>query len=179
MMVLAQKCICKYTEGRYATEINKNNKAVEITAFYTNTFSVAIWWFVDKFDAAPYRRAESGIISVSPASHIPPGDRQATTALQFENDFFPKRKPPHTQSNSGKGHSHLSMISYTCVIQNPFLTQTRQVFPGSVAKLPPPIIIRRNYVLKFPPNSHIAPKAQAFSGCYYFCFYFYKGHSSL
>lgn len=52
MMVLAQKCICKYTERWYATEINKNNKAVEITAFYTNTFSVAIWWFMDKFDAA-------------------------------------------------------------------------------------------------------------------------------
>lgn len=42
------------------------------------------------------------------------------------------------------------MISYVCVIQNPFLTRTRQVFPGSVATLPPPIIIRSNYVLKFP-----------------------------
>lgn len=30
---------------------NKENKAVEITAFYTNTFSVAIWWFMYKFDA--------------------------------------------------------------------------------------------------------------------------------
>lgn len=57
MMVLAQKCIYKYTERWYATEIKKN-KAVEITAFYTNTFSVAIWWFVYKFDVAMHLTEE-------------------------------------------------------------------------------------------------------------------------
>lgn len=36
----------------------KINKAVEITAFYTNTFSVAIWWFVYKFDVAMHLTEE-------------------------------------------------------------------------------------------------------------------------
>lgn len=44
-----RKCIYKYTERWCTTEINK---AVETTASYTNTFSVAIWWFMCKFNAA-------------------------------------------------------------------------------------------------------------------------------
>lgn len=49
MMFLVQKCKYKYTERWCAKELK--SKAVETTASYINTFSVAIWWFMYKFNA--------------------------------------------------------------------------------------------------------------------------------
>lgn len=143
MMFLVQKCKYKYTERWCAKELK--NKAMATTASYINTFSVAIWWLMYKFNTTRHftealSQGECQSL-LHRTSHL---ESQATTALHFESWPYLTRKPWYTQNNSWEYHSQLRMISYTYVIQNPFLPQTWQIFLSSVTRLLPPIIIRGN-----------------------------------
>lgn len=96
-MLSVQKCKYKYTEGWCAKKKLKN-KAVETTASYMETFSVAIWWFMYKFNATRHFTEElSQEECQSLLHHTYHLESQATTTLHFETGPFSQENHEYTQ----------------------------------------------------------------------------------